>query len=293
MPKLTVEGVGEFEVPAGKRLVLALTDEAKVDQLHACGGNARCTTCRVEFVAGEPDQMTVAEKNVLAAKGRHRRPPQLPDPLRPRHDRPRHQPARRQRPGQRRQPARRHDPARTRHLDHEVSPALPPPIAIHPAEAPARRCSASSLPRRPARRRLARSSAAPTGQGHAKARTLAHRVEAGRRTSLWKQDVPGSGWSSPVVVGGKVYLDQRRARSTDSKDLSLRALCLDARTARPLEQRGLPPGRARSRRGIHSKNSHASPTPIVEGDRLYVHFGHQGTACLDLAGKVLWTQPRR
>ena len=68
MPKLSVEGVGEFEVPAGKRLVLALTDEAKVDQLHACGGNARCTTCRVEFVAGEPDEMTVAEKNLLAAK---------------------------------------------------------------------------------------------------------------------------------------------------------------------------------------------------------------------------------
>jgi ferredoxin len=68
MPKLTVEGVGEFEVPAGKRLVLALTDEAKVDQLHSCGGNARCTTCRVEFVVGEPAEMTVAEKNVLTAK---------------------------------------------------------------------------------------------------------------------------------------------------------------------------------------------------------------------------------
>jgi ferredoxin len=69
MPKLTVEGVGEFEVPQGKRLVLALEDEAKVDQLHACGGNARCTTCRVEFVSGEPDQMTAAEKSVLAARG--------------------------------------------------------------------------------------------------------------------------------------------------------------------------------------------------------------------------------
>jgi ferredoxin len=69
MSKLSVEGVGEFDVPGGKRLVLALEDEAKIDQLHACGGNARCTTCRVEFVAGEPDQMTVAEKNVLAARG--------------------------------------------------------------------------------------------------------------------------------------------------------------------------------------------------------------------------------
>ncbi len=46
-----------------------MVDEAKVDQLHACGGNARCTTCRVEFVSGEPTSMTVAEKNVLAAKG--------------------------------------------------------------------------------------------------------------------------------------------------------------------------------------------------------------------------------
>ena len=69
MPKLTVEGVGEFEVPSGKRLVLALEDEAGIDQLHACGGNARCTTCRVHFIAGEPDKMTVAEKTVLAARG--------------------------------------------------------------------------------------------------------------------------------------------------------------------------------------------------------------------------------
>jgi ferredoxin len=69
MPKLTVEGVGEFEVPQGKRLVLALEDEARVDQLHACGGNARCTTCRVQFVAGEPERMTEAEKTTLAARG--------------------------------------------------------------------------------------------------------------------------------------------------------------------------------------------------------------------------------
>jgi ferredoxin len=69
MPQLTVEGVGTFEVPQNKRLVLALEDDAKIDQLHACGGVARCTTCRVEFVDGEPAQMTEAEKQVLAAKG--------------------------------------------------------------------------------------------------------------------------------------------------------------------------------------------------------------------------------
>ena len=69
MPKLTVEGFGTVDVPAGKRLVLALEQDAHVDVLHACGGNARCTTCRVEFIDGEPSKMTVAEKNVLAAKG--------------------------------------------------------------------------------------------------------------------------------------------------------------------------------------------------------------------------------
>ena len=69
MPKLTVDGVGTFEVPDGKRLVLALTDEAKIDQLHACGGNARCTTCKVEFTAGEPTKRTKAEQTVLAARG--------------------------------------------------------------------------------------------------------------------------------------------------------------------------------------------------------------------------------
>lgn len=69
MPKLTVEGVGEFEVPQAKRLVLALEEDAGVDQLHACGGNARCTTCRVEFVDGEPEKMTIAEKNLLQARG--------------------------------------------------------------------------------------------------------------------------------------------------------------------------------------------------------------------------------
>lgn len=69
MPKLTVEGYRTVEVPTGKRLVLAIEQDAKVDVLHACGGNARCTTCRVEFIAGEPERTTVAEQTVLAAKG--------------------------------------------------------------------------------------------------------------------------------------------------------------------------------------------------------------------------------
>jgi ferredoxin len=69
MPKLTVDGYGTFDIPQDKRLVLAIEQDAHVDILHACGGNARCTTCRVEFIEGEPSRTTAAEQQVLAAKG--------------------------------------------------------------------------------------------------------------------------------------------------------------------------------------------------------------------------------
>lgn len=69
MPRLTVEGFGQFDVAEGRRLVLAIEQDAKVDILHACGGNARCTTCRVEFIDGEPARYTAAEKERLAARG--------------------------------------------------------------------------------------------------------------------------------------------------------------------------------------------------------------------------------
>ena len=65
MPKLTIEGGETVDVPANKRLVLALQDEAGIDQLHACGGHAKCTTCRVQFVSGEPEQITEAERDLL------------------------------------------------------------------------------------------------------------------------------------------------------------------------------------------------------------------------------------
>ncbi len=64
MPRLEVEGRGTFEVESGTRLVLAI-EENGVDILHRCGGYAKCTTCRVEFIEGEPAQMTAAEHTKL------------------------------------------------------------------------------------------------------------------------------------------------------------------------------------------------------------------------------------
>jgi ferredoxin len=63
----TANGVREFEAPEGKKLVLAIED-AGIDILHRCGGNARCTTCRVEVLAGDPGEMGELERNRLAVE---------------------------------------------------------------------------------------------------------------------------------------------------------------------------------------------------------------------------------
>jgi len=69
MARLSVEGFTPVDVESGKRLVLAIEQDAHVDILHACGGNARCTTCRIEFISGEPQRMTKAEKTRLEERG--------------------------------------------------------------------------------------------------------------------------------------------------------------------------------------------------------------------------------
>ncbi len=128
----------------------------------------------------------------------------------------------------------------------------------------------------------------PTGQGHAKADHLP--LEWGPAKNVaWKQPIPGRGWSSPIIQNGRVYLTT--AVSEDGKgDQGLRALCLDATTGKPLWNTEVFVVKAADLRRTHTKNSHASPTPLTDGKHLYVHFGHMGTACLDLDGKVLWRQ---
>ena len=65
MPTVTVEGEKSFEVEPGTKLVLAIED-AGIDILHRCGGNSRCTTCRVQIVSGEPGPMEELERERLA-----------------------------------------------------------------------------------------------------------------------------------------------------------------------------------------------------------------------------------
>jgi len=125
----------------------------------------------------------------------------------------------------------------------------------------------------------------PTGQGH-----YGKALPTGWSTTknvVWKQDIPGKGWSSPIVQDGRVFLTTA-VPVPGSKDQSLQALCLDAAKGKLLWQTEVFRQDGAKAPRIHKKNSHASPTPLTDGRRLFVHFGHQGTACLDLDGKVLW-----
>jgi ferredoxin len=67
MATITVKDGISFEADASTRLIIALMDQG-VDILHRCGGNARCTTCRVTFHEGEPGKMTAAELNKLSER---------------------------------------------------------------------------------------------------------------------------------------------------------------------------------------------------------------------------------
>ena len=110
---------------------------------------------------------------------------------------------------------------------------------------------------------------------------------SGKKNVAWKFRLPGSGWSSPVVVDGKVYLSAAVVKAKSAKETpALVALSVDCKSGKLLWQTELFAKARSSRR--HQKNSHASPTPLVDDGKLYVHFGTNGTACLDLAGKILW-----
>jgi outer membrane protein assembly factor BamB len=126
----------------------------------------------------------------------------------------------------------------------------------------------------------------PTGQGIAQDKRLPFEW-SNTRNVVWKQLIPGTGWSSPVVVRGHIYLTTS-VPVAGNGDQSLRVLCLDSKQGKVQWNKEIFRQQGATAPGIHSKNSHASPTPLVYDQRLYVHFGHQGTACLDLAGKVLW-----
>ena len=130
----------------------------------------------------------------------------------------------------------------------------------------------------------------PTGQGLLEKGSLP--VEWSKAKNVaWQQQLPGVGWSSPVIADNRVYLTTA-VKLAGAKDYSLRALCLDAKDGKIVWNEEVFKEDGTKAPAIHNKNSHASPTPILQGERLFVHFGHEGTACLDLKGKMVWRQTK-
>ncbi len=121
----------------------------------------------------------------------------------------------------------------------------------------------------------------PDGQGHSSERGLPADWSESKNV-VWKAPVPGMGWSSPVVAGGRVWL----TTAVDEGDIVLRVLAFDVEQGREVVNVEL--FRLKNAREINPKNSFASPTPVLEGDRVYVHFGADGTAALTTSGEVVW-----
>lgn len=108
---------------------------------------------------------------------------------------------------------------------------------------------------------------------------------------VWKADLPGRAWSSPIVIGDSIFLTNAVGAkdSTDPHDtFSLRVLALNAVDGKVLWDTEVFSVVQPHAQGVHGKNSYASPTPIFEDGRIYAHFGHFGTACLDDTGKIVW-----
>lgn len=146
----------------------------------------------------------------------------------------------------------------------------------------------------------------PAGQGHAPAAKDLPRAWSESENVAWKTPVEGKGWSSPVLERDRLWLTtavetplsetekaQRLANVENSSSLqvsgpvSLRAVCLDATSGKVLHDIEL--FRQSQPDPIHSLNSYASPSPILDGGRLYCHFGTNGTAAVDAAtGAILW-----
>jgi outer membrane protein assembly factor BamB len=127
----------------------------------------------------------------------------------------------------------------------------------------------------------------PEANGHADGARLPTEWSKTKNVA-WRKELPGNGWSSPVVSNGKIYVTTA-VPGAGKGDYSLRALCLNASSGDVLWDKEVFTEDGKNAPGIHSKNSHASPTPLVDSGQLFVHFGHMGTACLDAGtGAVLW-----
>jgi outer membrane protein assembly factor BamB len=121
----------------------------------------------------------------------------------------------------------------------------------------------------------------PTAQGHSDAKNLPL-TWSEEKNVRWKVSLPGKGWSSPIGANDLLWMTTALGEGH-----SLRALCVHTEGGELLYD--IEVFAPKEPVSVHGTNSYASPTPILEGDHLYVHFGSMGTACLDAdTGKIVW-----
>lgn len=121
----------------------------------------------------------------------------------------------------------------------------------------------------------------PAGDGHTQAKTLPLSWSESENVT-WQTPLPGTGWSSPVIWGDRIWM----ATATE-EGKSLRAVSVNKETGRLVHDIEL--FRVEAPEAIHKLNSHASPTPVIDDSRVYFFFGMYGAACLDLkTGAVIW-----
>jgi outer membrane protein assembly factor BamB len=117
----------------------------------------------------------------------------------------------------------------------------------------------------------------------------------------WKAEIPGRGWSSPIVWGDRVFVTTAvsagpaEAPKTGLYQGSLKVtntewkvICLDLSSGKPLWERPLHSGTPAS--PAHSKNSYASETPVTDGERVYAYVPNMGVSCFDFQGQLVWSK---
>jgi outer membrane protein assembly factor BamB len=120
----------------------------------------------------------------------------------------------------------------------------------------------------------------PTGQGVSAERNLPLSWSETKNVR-WKVAIPGRGWSSPVIQGDRLWLT-----TATEEGRSLRAIAVDVNTG--AIQQNVEVFNLKSPKLMNQKNSFASPTAVIDGDRVYLHFGAYGTACITQSGEIVW-----
>ena len=144
----------------------------------------------------------------------------------------------------------------------------------------------------------------PTAQGYSTAKGLPTEW-APDKNIVWRSEVPGKGWSSPVVANGRIFITTAvgfaeapepggaaapaQAKTSKSDPVGLHVIALDATTGKIAWDTQVFQVSDPVALKMHGKNSQASPSVVYEAGHVYAHFSHHGTACLDEAGKILWT----